>query len=70
MGSYGDVFSTCCNMFESFSEPSGVLHCDALKIGLTFDPCTEGFSCVQHTRILNKRTGELGTYAQCERTEL
>jgi hypothetical protein len=63
---YAEILSTCCQWSENTSEPLAVLECDELDIGLTFRRCEDGFGCVEHSGILNKRTGQMGTYAQCE----
>jgi hypothetical protein len=57
-------------MYEESTGPNAVLECGLDGVGLIFDQCKEGFTCVEHSGILNKRTGVMGTYALCERSEL
>jgi hypothetical protein len=61
-GFYGDIWTQCC---ENLDGSLSVLSCDSQGISLTWQPCLEGFSCVQRIGMSgNKRS--LGMYAQCE----
>jgi hypothetical protein len=62
--SYGQSLSLCCDNSTS------VLHCDGSNISLTYDKCPMGFGCFQHYNGFgSKRSGGMGTYAQCEEIE-
>jgi hypothetical protein len=68
---YGEDTSVCCG---SEGEKSGVVVCDASKVGLSFHPCAASFSCREYSTFGWKRDDEDGDedggiYAVCERPQ-
>jgi hypothetical protein len=60
-GGYGEDLTLCCAGGES------LLQCDSSKVTLISQPCSRGYSCVQHKNYGNNAFGGLGIYAECER---
>jgi hypothetical protein len=67
---YGQILSLCCNIWGSDEgKPRGILVCDKSGVGLTFTQCGGEFSCIQRLGFYSKRSGMMGPYAQCEKTD-